>query len=227
MAFVPGCTRVVFDRASVPNLARAVGALTRSPDERVNLVADGCCGAPLHDAGDRAGFEAHARAFAERLRGAARVVVADAGCAYALRKTYPLYGIALPRVEHIAETAADALDRLRPVSDPRPVRYHDACKLGRGLGVYDAPRRVLTALRGEAPWEMINAREHASCSGGGGLLPIARPETAEAVARELADEAQRSGVDAVVVTGCATSARRLAAQGIVSEDLADWIARGV
>lgn len=227
VAFVPGCTRVVTQTDTVQNLARVVGALTQSPDDRVRVIADGCCGAPLHDAGDRKGFETHARQFARALDGASRIVVSDAGCAYTLRRTYPLYGIALGTVEHISETADRALDRLRPVSDARAVRYHDACKLGRGLGVYEAPRRVLRALRGVDALEMMHGREHASCSGGGGLLPVSSPDTAGAITAELADEARRSGEDAVVVTGCATTRNRLARQGIAAEDIADWIARGV
>lgn len=226
VAFVPGCTRVKFEGSTVSVVARAVGVLTRAPEDRVNVVADACCGAPLHDAGDRAGFEAHARKYAKRFDGASRVVVADAGCAYTLRRTYPLYGIALPTVEHLAETAMTALDKLRPVSDGRAVRYHDSCKLGRGLGVYDAPRAVLKALRGAPCDEMPGRRDRASCSGGGGLLPITRRGSAEAIADDLAEESQEGG-EAVVVTGCATTRRRLTTRGIAAEDLADWIARGV
>ncbi len=222
-AFVPGCTSVALEPESVGDVARAVSVLSGGS----TLVADDCCGTPLLEAGDAQGFIAQARHFAQRLADFDRVVTSDAGCAYALRVLYPRYGITVPPVEHLGETAARNAAMLQPVDDPRAVIYHDVCKLGRGLGVYDPPRAVLTALRGVAPMEMPTHHDAARCSGGGGLLPVALPVTAAAVGAELASEVRVGDPTAVVVTGCAVSRRSLRAHGVTVEDLAVWIARGV
>jgi Fe-S oxidoreductase len=105
------------------------------------------------------------------------------------------------------------------------VRWHDPCQLGRGLGVYEAPRAVLTRVLGHAPEEFDTRRERASCSGAGGLLPVTMPETARGIAATRLAEHERAG-GGRVVTGCASSliAMRKAGGGKV-DDIVTWIAR--
>src|SRR5262249_13113720 len=149
----------------------------------VRLV-EACCGLPLLFAGDAPGFKRHADALAREARGASRVLAADAGCAHALRVRYPEHGVTgLAPVEHLAEAAARDLGRLRGGQGPSgPVRWHDPCHLGRGLGAYEAPRAVLTRALGRAPDEFPDRRAHAACSGGGGALPVTMPENARRIA---------------------------------------------
>lgn len=230
-AYLPGCTAVTFEPESVAMTARAVAAL--DPSGGCTVIAGECCGAPLLDAGDIEGFRAHARRFVAALSGFRHVVTSDAGCAWTLRRQYVRHGIDTPawqRVDHITELAARNLPDLTRVDDARKVIVHDSCRLGRGLGVYDAPRAVLRALTGEDPREMPTRRERASCTGGGALLLATRPATAKAIAHEVAGEAREVagvGEDVVVVTSCASSRRQFRAGGVAAEDIATWIARGV
>jgi Fe-S oxidoreductase len=203
----------------------------------VDLVR-GCCGAPLRAAGDRRGFAAAARKLAGDLEGARALVVADAGCAHALRKRAPEVALPMPvEVLHLAELAFRALPRLpRLHSDAAPtgdVRYHDACALGRGLGVYEPPRAVLTALLGRAPEEFARRRDGAVCSGAGGLLPTTFPETARAIAAARIAEHDELGGGPIVTT-CASSRRALsragrsaAGRGAEVFDLATLLARAL
>jgi Fe-S oxidoreductase len=198
-------------------------------------VVESCCGLPLRLAGDGAGFVAHARSLARALERHSHVVAADAGCAHALLCHYPAAGIDLrPRVDLLVELAARSLSTLHPLRSPpneaEPVRWHDPCQLGRGLGVYDAPRAVLSRILGRAPEEFADARERAVCSGAGGLLPSTMPDVARSIAQFRIDSHARSG-GGCIVTGCASSLLGLRAAAVgtsfVVEDLTTWIARAV
>jgi Fe-S oxidoreductase len=130
-------------------------------------------------------------------------------------------------VELLVEIAADELGRLTPVPGAGELRYHDPCQLGRGLGVYDAPRRVLTRATGRAPGEFVLQGKHAACSGAGGLLPVTMPETARRIAAARQKEHGDAG-GGEIVTACASSlvALRKAGPDRVS-DVVSWIARAV
>jgi len=77
---------------------------------------------------------------------------------------------------------------------PRPVNMG-------GGGVYDAPRRVLRAIRGVTFVELYRIREYAFCCGGGGGLPEAYPEAARAASLHRIREARDVGAD-VLATAC-------------------------
>jgi Fe-S oxidoreductase len=197
-------------------------------------VVEGCCGLPLRLAGDAEGFRVHAHAFAMSLeqRRTERLLVADAGCALALRRRYPDAGSPLPQsmcVEVLVEAASQRLGgagtRVSPARgawDDAVVLWHDPCQLGRGLGVYEAPRAVLTHVLGRAPGEFPSSRDQAACSGAGGLLPSTMPEVARLIASARLGEARQAAVDArrvVVVTGCASSLLALRKAATAHRDL--------
>jgi Fe-S oxidoreductase len=217
-----------------PREARdAVDAATGLSGEPVALV-EGCCGLPLRLAGDKEGFARHAATVARSLEGRARVTVVDAGCAMTLRERYAEAGVPVaPPVELLVEQAARALPRLKHVPhEAGPVRWHDPCQLGRGLGVYEAPRAVLGRALGRAPDEfhLDERRERSACSGAGGLLPSTMPGTAGDIARaRVASHAQLGG--GRIVTACASSLlamrKKASSSSIAVDDLASWIARAL
>ena len=221
-ALLVGCGYVRGAPTEARHAIDAATALVRGP---VALV-DACCGLPLLLAGDARGFVRQAEVLASQLTRAARVLVADAGCALTLRARYPQHGVKLDaKVELLVERAAEELGSLGEVSAVAgPVRWHDPCQLGRGLGVYEAPRAVLTRALGRAPEEFDERREKGACSGGGGLLPVTMPETARTIAETRLAAHSRAG-GGRVVTACASSLLSLRkARGNV-DDLVTWIAR--
>jgi fumarate reductase (CoM/CoB) subunit B len=229
-AWFPGCTATVFETDEQEAVARAVARV--APDGGCTVVTDTCCGAPLLDAGDREGFLKHARRLAIDLGNFQRLVVGDAGCAHTLKVAYTSLGVAAPRwksVEHVSELFARVTHLVRQQQETRTVIFHDSCKLGRGLHVYDPPRKVIEALTGRAPTELPRHRERGICSGAGGLLPKTHPGTSKAVRRELVDEVREvaAGRDVVVITGCASTRRALRAEGVAAEDLSVWVARAL
>jgi Fe-S oxidoreductase len=224
-ALLIGCGYVRNAPIEAGHAIDAASALVRGP---VSLV-DACCGLPLLLAGDARGFKRQAEVFAAAVKKAERVLVVDAGCGLALKTRYAQNGVTLdPKIELVVERAAAELSSLSGVSDMTgPVRWHDPCQLGRGLGVYEAPRAVLTRLLGRAPEEFDTRRERGTCSGGGGLLPVTMPETARTIAETRLAEHARAGAGRVV-TACASSLRSLrkADPQRQVDDLVTWIAGG-
>lgn len=190
-------------------------------------VVRGCCGSALRLAGDRDGFIAAARVLESKLAGARTLVAVDAGCLHTVARRYPEVGITLqPDLVHLTELAARSLTRLRHVAIDGVVRYHDACHLGRGLGVYEAPRAVLTAILGRAPEEFARRREEAACSGGGGILPVTDRATSDGIADERLTQHRALGGGAIVTT-CAASRKNLSRDGTVVHDLSSLIAQSL
>lgn len=206
-----------------PDVARdAVRSIAKLTGGPVSLV-EACCGAPLLYAGDAKRFAEQGERLAAAVKGKTRFVALDAGCASAIRVHHGA------PVEHFVEVVArelGSLGRARTLSDGGPVRWHDPCQLGRGLGLYDAPRAVLSRALGRAPDEFERTRGDARCSGAGGLLPVTMPEVAAGIARQRLDDHERSG-GGVVVTACASSRRAFEKQGARAVDLATVVAEAL
>lgn len=223
------------DRASVGIIAGCT-YLRRLPDIADDIIAaanllagpatltSSCCGGALAMAGDAEGQRQELECLANETRGMELLVVGDPGCAYAIKKGAATHGIAFePRVVTLVELASTHVTRLSPLTaDGAPV-FHDPCHLGRGLGLVSEPRAILTRLYGAPPREMHKNREHTSCSGGGGLLPLTMPEVAQEIAKGRGEEAEGQ----LLVTACAQSLRAFRKAGARVEDLATLIARGL
>lgn len=83
----------------------------------------------------------------------------------------------------------------------RVVTYHDSCSLGRGNGIYDAPREILEAIPGITLIEMERNREDSFCCGGGGGRMWMEQLPGEPAAVQRAKEA--AGVDPnTLATAC-------------------------
>jgi heterodisulfide reductase subunit D len=197
-----------------------------------------------------------------RESGAGRVVTSCPECARALRVDYPAHGIDLGvEVLHLAELAArgewrtvsadDAYTGMglaydggpaQPAPDDELLRaqqrnkrftYHDPCRLGRHLGVYDAPRQLLKGLGLELV-EMQRFRENALCCGTNGWTHCGMAN--KQIQDERLYEAQATGADVLVTAclkcqihfRCAMQDRELSAQiDIEIKDLAEVLAEAL
>jgi Fe-S oxidoreductase len=197
---------------------RATATLVR---EKV-CTATVCCGAPLLYAGAQQRFAEQSRRFVDAARGKERIVVGDAGCASTIRVHYANKPEA--PVLHLSELAVREVTRMARLGGN--ARWHDPCQLGRGLGVYDAPRQILARVLGQSPSEFARSREDARCSGAGGLLPLTMPDVARGIASQRLADHQSSG-GGTIVTACASSARSFAQQGANVLDLATVVMRAL
>jgi Fe-S oxidoreductase len=218
VAFLPGCEE--------PSLATRMLALCDRIGAEYVAIADGdraaCGGYPLYAAGQRDAFRVHAERVAEELRGYARVVVHCPACAWVMRTEYANFGVPLRcRVEHTVEFLQGFAERL-PIAEKRASAfYHDPCYLGRHLGLYEPPRVLAKKAVGDLR-EFSRARAESECSGGGGVLPVTMPSTAEAIASARLVEVKEAELD-TVVTACATCKRSLTREGVTALDLIDLL----
>lgn len=214
-ALLVGCSGCRNDAAGSES---AIRVASRVAGAKVRLV-EACCGASLEAAGDRPGFEAEARAMAEALAGVERAWVVDPGCALTMCESYPHIGVRLPvSPALVVEEAAKRLTMFATRPSASVHRYHDPCKLGRGLGVYEAPRALLARVLGRAPSEFRLQRTRSTCAGGGSLLPQTYPRIAEGMALARAAQHEEEG-GGTIVTACSGSRHRLAEAGAKVTDL--------
>jgi Fe-S oxidoreductase len=220
---LPGCGYVLKADEAARDIVNATARLSEEPV----AISSGCCGLPLLYAGDHAGFVVHAERFAASLRNSECVVVADSGCAMALRKHFPAAGVTVrPKVELLVDVAARELGRLQTIGAHETIRYHDPCQLSRGLGVTESPRSVLSRILGKPPAEFENNRESGSCAGSGGLLPVTMPAVSKGISHSRAEEHARLG-GGRVLTACASSLRAFRKSGVEADDIATWILRAL
>ncbi len=156
-------------RAAV-RLLNAVGITpVVMPNER-------CCGHDMLWSGDVEGFEALASQNLKMLEetGATRVVFSCPEGYAVFRNEYPARFGELPfDVVHITELLAEAAGNGALTFADGPdltVTFQDPCRLGRRMGVYDAPRALLAAMPGVTLEEMPRSRERAICCGVGGWM---------------------------------------------------------
>jgi len=163
-----------------------------------------CCGRDLLLQGDREGFKSLAQANAHKFHqlGVKKIITGCPECYYALKVDYPkLLGKSVAEVVYWTEAVAPLIDsgELRLGKMNKKVTYQDPCALGRGLRIFESPRKVLKAINGLELEEMQPNRETALCCGASSWVHCG------AANRQIQDErlsqAEATGAE-VLVTSC-------------------------
>jgi Fe-S oxidoreductase len=181
----------------------AVRLLNRLGITPVVAAEERCCGHDLLWNGDRANFELLARHNVRLVEesGASLLVTPCAECLRTWRLDYqPFFGAKPPRMLHLSELLAERLGELPlEANGGRTVCFQDPCRLGRHLGIYEAPRKVLAGVPGLTLVEMRRSKGSAQCCAGGTWSGCDR--YAKRIQVERLREARATGAD-ILVTGC-------------------------
>ncbi|TXT59859.1 MAG: CoB--CoM heterodisulfide reductase iron-sulfur subunit D [Promethearchaeota archaeon] len=160
------------------------------------LVDEHCCTSPMLRTGqvDVAPEFMNYNITQIKKAGANKVVTSCAGCYRTLLKDYEKFGIDLEfEVYHTGEVIKELLDegKIEIASKyDKVLTYHDPCHLGRHMGMYEVPRKILQKIPGVKFVEMTRNRNHAWCCGAGGGVKIGYPDWALEISKERLIEAK-------------------------------------
>ena len=186
-----------------PLVSRSVQKVLKAAGVDFELMdKDGsiCCGRPLM----LSGRQEEARALIEKNRqliersGARILLVSCAICYRIFKEQYHLSGV---EVMHYTEYFNRLIQegKLKLENSHHTFVYHDPCDLGRGCGIYDAPRAALQAAGQLVP--AAKEREESVCCGGSvGSLTL-RYEDREPITRAAIDNLMAFGPEQIV-TAC-------------------------
>jgi heterodisulfide reductase subunit D len=186
-------------------IARAAVKILNQLGIAPQVMADErCCGHDQLWEGEIEAFHALAELNFECLKatGASVIVTTCPECALMLAREYPMrikdHGMTVFHLsQYLAQAVADGNFVLTPKNNSA-VTYHDPCRLGRYLNIYDEPRSLLAAL-GLDLREMDRVRSASLCCGTTGWTSCG--QVSKNIQIERLQEASRTGVDRMI-TAC-------------------------
>lgn len=204
-------------RTSIP---RATARILQTAGYGFGLMREQwCCGGPAAEMG----YVEQSRRFARhniddwQAAGVRRVIAIEPHDYVHFTEDYPAYfgeefDFEIVQIlELVAELIRDGRLQLT-IPIEQTVTYHDPCRLNKRKGIHEAPREILRAIPGLSFIDVDPVTQWAYCSGGGGGLPIEKPEITAQISTNRLAHAAELGVDALV-SACVWSERPLSAAG--------------
>lgn len=196
LLYYPGC----LTRFTLPDIEKNYETILDFLEvEYIKIKEFYCCGSPVRTGGYKDDFynllEEHSKIL--KKYNIKRVVTNCPTCAQVLNEFYHIDAI------HITSFLQPYLRKgfLKNIEKKnKKIIYHDSCHLGRGLKLYDEPRKIITLL-GYDIVEFFQNREFSLCCGAGGGLKNNFPEISNNVASKKILNAKIFGAEELV-TAC-------------------------
>lgn len=224
VGYFAGCMTLL-----TPKILRSMEKIFAAAGEQVWWAdKDGgvCCGRPLKLSGEvdaaRKMMDFNKNLFLQH--GIATLVTSCPICLKVFKEDYALDGIeVLHHSEYIQRLIASG--RLKVNADKETFTYHDPCELGRGGGIYDAPREVIARLG--TLKEPAETREHALCCGSSLANTAISDEGQRRIGLQVAVALTSTGADSIV-TACPLCKKGIAREATVPVyDLSEIVARAI
>jgi Fe-S oxidoreductase len=198
--YYPGCLSKFVAKDLVENYRRI---LRQAGFDFIELAdSEVCCGSPALKAGYNEDFkklaEKNLQVFKDHSVG--RIIAHCPTCCLIFKKHYSEVLGDKWDIEVLHVTEVLSQKARKPESQKGAVTYHDPCHLGRQMGVYEAPRKVIESLGYEIK-EMELCRNQSFCCGGGGGVHANEFELAGKIAKDRIAMAKKTGAK-VLVTPC-------------------------
>jgi len=177
-------------------------------DVDYTLIEEVCCSGVLEDVGHSINTDLSNRNIETILAtGAKRVIT---GCPYCYRtfKNKEAYAKLQENGIEVVHISQFLKDMDLGVTTDLKVTYHDPCDLGRHCGIYEEPRKTITAMA-ENFVEMDHNHATSLCCGSGGGVRGAYAKNSIAMAKRRLQEALDTGAD-ILLTECNSCVHNLA-----------------
>lgn len=185
-----------------------------------------CCGRPLMLSGeiDAAKKMVDSNRALMRKHKIETLVTSCPICLKVFKEEYNLEGVeVLHHSEYIYRLIASGAISVK--GDSATYTYHDPCELGRGCGIYDAPRRVIGAVGTLV--EAAHNRRNALCCGGSLANTVIDDGQQQRIAQRMTAELESTGCD-TIVTACPLCNKTIArATTRQTADIAEIIAKNI
>src|SRR5262245_56652494 len=191
-----------------PKVGMAMGGVLEGLGYQVDFPTDQtCCAQPAFNSGYRAEARTVARHFLKVFAKSEQIVVPSGSCTSMITQHFaelfqkePDTLAQIHSLEKRVFEFTTFLTEIAGVEDVGAtmngvVTFHDGCHALRELGIRNAPRRLLSRVRGLELREMRPAEE---CCGFGGTFSVKFAELSGAMARTKIDAIERTGADTVV-----------------------------
>lgn len=205
--FWVGCAGSFDDRAK--KITRAIAKILNHVGIKFAILGteESCSGDPAKRAGNEFLFQVQSMKNIATLNhyGIKKIVTGCPHCFNTIKNEYPELGGTYEVIHHtqlVQQLINEGKLKVKGGSyKGKKITYHDACYLGRGNDIYEAPRAVIENLDADLV-EMKRSRQNGFCCGAGGAQMFKEPEKGKQDININRIEEALSHAPGIIATAC-------------------------